>query len=161
MFTLLPLQHEYHAFTHLLSTKQSCDAVGTYCFVCCSGVATGPVLTDLYNHAESPSDSPNKHQNDLHLKIHVCMHVHPYRQEKSISLHLLQLKVTSVCDTGSAGSYVSGSPIVVDGAQWLYKKPGVPMDVVLKASRGECKHSRPGSQCYSLICLTASFLVAH
>lgn len=35
----------------------------------------------------------------------------------------------------SAGSYVSGSPIVVDGAQWLYKKPGVPMDVVLKASR--------------------------
>ena len=39
---------------------------------------------------------------------------------------------------GSAGSYVSGSPIVVDGAQWLYKKPGVPMDVVLKASRGVC-----------------------
>ena len=38
---------------------------------------------------------------------------------------------------GSAGSYVSGNPIVVDGAQWLYKKPGVPVDVVLKASRGE------------------------
>ena len=38
---------------------------------------------------------------------------------------------------GPAGSYVSGSALVVDGAQWLYKKPGVPMDVVLKASRGE------------------------
>lgn len=38
---------------------------------------------------------------------------------------------------GPAGSYVSGSALVVDGAQWLYKKPGVPMDVVLRASRGE------------------------
>ena len=38
---------------------------------------------------------------------------------------------------GPAGSYISGSALVVDGAQWLYKKPGVPMDVVLKASRGE------------------------
>ena len=38
---------------------------------------------------------------------------------------------------GPAGSYVSGSALVVDGAQWLYKKPGVPMDVVLKASRGD------------------------
>ena len=38
---------------------------------------------------------------------------------------------------GPAGSYVSGSALVVDGAQWLYKKPGVPMDVVLKASKGE------------------------
>ena len=37
---------------------------------------------------------------------------------------------------GSAGSYVSGNPIIVDGAQWLYKKPAAPMDVVLKASRG-------------------------
>lgn len=31
---------------------------------------------------------------------------------------------------------MSGNPIIVDGAQWLYKKPSVPMDVVLKASRG-------------------------
>ena len=42
---------------------------------------------------------------------------------------------------GPAGSYVSGSALVVDGAQWLYKKPGVPMDVVLKESRGKPAHA--------------------
>lgn len=50
----------------------------------------------------------------------------------------------------SAGSYVSGNPIIVDGAQWLYKKPAAPMDVVLKASRAmEAKSkskSKPSSK---------------
>ncbi|KAL3146836.1 hypothetical protein ABBQ38_014810 [Trebouxia sp. C0009 RCD-2024] len=48
-----------------------------------------------------------------------------------------------------AGSYVSGSALVVDGAQWLYKKPGVPMDVVLKASRdmeAKAKKGKPASK---------------
>jgi len=31
------------------------------------------------------------------------------------------------------------------------------MDVVLKASRGECKNSHLGSQSYCFICLKASF----
>ncbi len=34
------------------------------------------------------------------------------------------------------------------------------MDVVLKASRGECKNSHLGSQSYCFICLKASFLVS-
>lgn len=38
---------------------------------------------------------------------------------------------------GSAGSYISGTALVVDGANYLYKKPDVPVDVVLKASRGD------------------------
>lgn len=38
---------------------------------------------------------------------------------------------------GSAGSYISGTALVVDGANYLYKKPDVPVDVVLKASRGK------------------------
>ena len=37
---------------------------------------------------------------------------------------------------GAAGSYISGTALVVDGANYLYKKPDVPVDVVLKASRG-------------------------
>lgn len=49
----------------------------------------------------------------------------------------------------SAGSYVSGNPIVVDGAQWLYKKPGVPVDVVLKASREMEKKKKQESQASS------------
>ena len=46
----------------------------------------------------------------------------------------------AVC-AGEAGSYISGTALVVDGANYLYKKPDVPVDVVLKASRGELSDS--------------------
>ena len=34
-----------------------------------------------------------------------------------------------------SGSYVSGTTIVVDGAEWLYKPPMVPKDMVKELSR--------------------------
>lgn len=42
----------------------------------------------------------------------------------------------------SAGSYVTGDVLVVDGAQWLYKPPMVPREMVAELSRKVEKKSR-------------------
>mmetsp|Transcript_25451 Transcript_25451/g.83750 ORF Transcript_25451/g.83750 Transcript_25451/m.83750 type:complete len:301 (+) Transcript_25451:1-903(+) len=44
--------------------------------------------------------------------------------------------------SSSAGAYVSGDTLVVDGAAWMYKKPIMPPEMVAAASRGIEKKSR-------------------
>eukprot|EP00887_Chlorella_sp_A99_P006952 scaffold2.g6952.t1 len=42
----------------------------------------------------------------------------------------------------SAGGFVTGHTLVVDGAEWMYREPIVPREVVTKLSRGVEAHSR-------------------
>lgn len=57
------------------------------------------------------------------------------------------MAVVFVC-CESAGGYITGDTLVVDGGQWLYKPPMVPRDMVAELSRNVEKKSRdmkPGS----------------
>ena len=47
----------------------------------------------------------------------------------------------------SAGTYVTGETVVVDGGQWLWKPPIAPREMVLQMSRGVESKSRGVGTC--------------